>query len=123
LVPAFRKAFPIAPVYLCQEAALGRLDADQEGIWIVTPRPAASPLRQIFDQRYRARAGTSPTPAAARAYDAVRLLAAALRRSGPNRARLRDALAALSGYAGVSGVIAFDHAGDDLTDVTLVRFQ
>jgi branched-chain amino acid transport system substrate-binding protein len=121
LVPVFRKAFPSAPVYLCQEAAQGRLDADQEGIWIVAPRFAASPLRQTFDQRYRARTGTSPTPAAARAYDAVRLLAAALRRSGPNRARLRDALAALSNYPGASGVISFDHAGNDLNDVTLVR--
>jgi hypothetical protein len=34
---------------------------------------------------------------------------------------LRDALAALSNYTGASGVIAFDHAGNDLSDVTLVR--
>jgi branched-chain amino acid transport system substrate-binding protein len=121
LVPAFRKAFRSAPVYLGQEAPQGKLD--QENIWIVVARLAASPLRESFDQRYRARAGTSPTSAAARAYDAVRLLAAALRRSGPNRARLRDALAALSSYAGVSGVIAFDHAGNDLSDVTLVRLR
>ena len=90
-------------------------------IWIVTPRLAGSPLRETFEKRYRARAGTSPTPAAAQAYDAVRLLAAALRRSGPNRARLRDALAELSPYTGASGVISFDHAGNDLSDTTLER--
>src|SRR5208337_90376 len=95
-------------------------NADDNNIWIVTSRLSASPLRESFEKRYRARAGTSPTPAAAQAYDAVRLLAAALRRSGPNRARLRDALAALSGYAGASSVISFDHAGNDLSDVTLV---
>jgi branched-chain amino acid transport system substrate-binding protein len=78
-------------------------------------------LRESFEQRYCARAGTVPAPGAAQAYDAVRLLAATLRRSGPNRARLRDALAELSPYAGVSGVISFDHAGNDLSDVTLVR--
>jgi branched-chain amino acid transport system substrate-binding protein len=121
LVPRFRKALPTAPVYLCHEAAQGRFDRDQENTWIVTPRLATSPLRESFEKRYRARAGTGPAPAAAQAYDAVRLLAAALRRSGPNRARLRDALAALSSYTGVSGVIAFDHAGNDLSDVTLVR--
>jgi branched-chain amino acid transport system substrate-binding protein len=120
LVPRFRKALPTAPVYLCHQAVQGRFDRDQENIWVVTPRLAGSPLRESFEQRYRARAGTVPAPAAAQAYDAVRLLAAALRRSGPNRARLRDALAALSSYTGVSGVIAFDHAGNDLSDVTLV---
>jgi branched-chain amino acid transport system substrate-binding protein len=94
---------------------------DQKNIWIVTPRPAEGPLRESFERRYRARAGAPATPAAAQAYDAVRLLAAALRRSGPNRARLRDALADLSSYTGASGVISFDHAGNDLSDVTLVR--
>jgi branched-chain amino acid transport system substrate-binding protein len=118
LVPRFRSKFPTAPVYLCQEAAQGRFE---ENIWIVTSRLSASLLRETFDKRYRERAGTSPTPAAAQAYDAVRILAAALRRSGPNRARLRDALAELSPYAGASGVISFDHAGNDLSDVTLVR--
>jgi branched-chain amino acid transport system substrate-binding protein len=123
LVPRFRKALPTAPVYLCHEAAQGRFDRDQAGIWVVTPRLARSPLRESFERRYRERTGAVPTLAAAQAYDAVRLLAAALRRSGPNRARLRDALAALSSYNGVSGVIAFDHAGNDLSDVTLVRLQ
>jgi len=121
LAQRFRRALPMAPIYLCHEAAQGRLGTDQENIWIVTSRLAASPVRESFQRRYRARAGTIPSPAAAQAYDAVRLLAAALRRSGPNRARLRDALATLSSYTGTSGVIAFDHAGNDLSDVTLVR--
>jgi branched-chain amino acid transport system substrate-binding protein len=99
----------------------GSSDTEQKDIWIVTPRLAESPLRQRFEKRFRARVGALPTPAATQAYDAVRILAAALRRSGPNRARLRDALAELSPYAGASGVISFDHAGNDLSDVTLVR--
>jgi branched-chain amino acid transport system substrate-binding protein len=96
-------------------------DLDEKNIWIVIARPAQSPVGENFQKRYRARAGPLPAPAGAQAYDAVRLLAAALRRSGPNRARLRDALAALSSYPGASGVISFDHAGNDLSDVTLVR--
>jgi branched-chain amino acid transport system substrate-binding protein len=169
LVPRFRNVFPTAPVYLCYQAAQGKLeesasqpckcwlgaanvsdqavdgfdgivpapagkagtsrpaslaaspDADRGNVWIAAPRLRGSPQRESFEQRYRERAGTDPAPAAAQTYDAVRLLAAALRRSGPNRARLRDALAAISSYSGVSGVIAFDHAGNDLTDVSLVR--
>ena len=96
-------------------------NADENNIWIVTSRLSASLLHESFAKRYRERAGTPPTSAAAQAYDAVRILAAALRRSGPNRARLRDALAELSSYSGASGVISFDHAGNDLSDVTLVR--
>jgi branched-chain amino acid transport system substrate-binding protein len=121
LVPQLRGELPTAPIYLCQEAVQGSLGASRENIWIVTPRLAGGPLRESFEKRYRARAGTSPTPAAAQTYDAVRLLAAALRHSGPNRARLRDALAELSSYPGVSGVISFDRAGNDLSDVTLAR--
>ena len=99
----------------------GSSDIEQKNIWIVTPRPAESPLRESFEKRFRQRAGALPTPAAAQAYDAVRILAAGLRRSGPNRARLRDALAELSPYAGASGIISFDHAGNDLSVVTLIR--
>jgi branched-chain amino acid transport system substrate-binding protein len=121
LVPRFRSKFPTAPAYLCQEAAQGRFDRDPMNIWIVTTRLAVSPLRESFEKRYRERVGTLPAPAAAQAYDAVRVLATALRRSGPNRARLRDALVELSSYTGASGVISFDHAGNDLSDVTLVR--
>ncbi len=121
LAPRVRNAFPTAPLYLCQEAAQERLAGDLENVWIVTPRRAPSALREAFKSRYRARAGTSPSPAAAQAYDAVRILATALRRSGPNRVRLRDALATLSSFDGASGVIAFDRAGNELSDVTLLR--
>jgi len=121
VAPSFRKAFPTAPVYLCHEAAQGRFDTEQENTWILTPRLVPSRLRESFEKRYRGRAGNAPVPAAAQAYDAVCILAAALRRAGPNRARLRDALAALSNYPGASGVVSFDHAGNDLSDVILVR--
>jgi branched-chain amino acid transport system substrate-binding protein len=121
VVSSFREAFPTAPIYLCHQAAQGRFATVQENIWIVATGLAGDPLHESFAKRFRARAGTGPIPAAAQAYDAVRILAGALRRSGPNRARVRDALAALTNYSGVSGVISFDHAGNDLSDITLVR--
>ena len=123
LLPGLLKALPSAQYYLSQEAAQIRLRFDQRNVWIVASKLEAKPLRESFEQRYRAKTGDFPVPAAAQAYDAVRILAASLRSSGPNRARLRDALAALSDYQGVSGSVAFDHAGNDRSEFTLARFR
>jgi branched-chain amino acid transport system substrate-binding protein len=122
LLPRLIKAFPSTQSYLSQEAAQTRSVAGRNNTWILGSSLVEKPLRESFEKRYRARTGEFPIPAAAQAYDAVRILAASLRSSGPNRARLRDALAALSNYQGASGTVAFDHAGNDLSDFTLVRF-
>jgi len=126
------------PVYLCQKATRGSFEESagcqcvrraltaagnsaEKNLWVATFRLAESRQREGFEKRYRERTGAAPDLAAAQAYDAVRLLAAALRRSGPNRTRLRDALAEVSDYSGASGIISFDHAGNDLRDVILTR--
>ena len=105
-----REVQPTVPLYLCRKAAegdssgenqppcpaCGNQDADR---WIA----AAPESREVwagFYQRYRRRFGAEPGIGAAEAYDAVRVLAASLRQSGPNRARLRDALAGVSAFAG-----------------------
>ena len=122
LLPQMLGAFPSTQFYLSQEAVQTLSISGRRNIWIVASRLVEKPLRDSFEKRYRARTGEFPIPAAAQAYDAIRILAASLRRSGPNRARLRDALAALSNYQGASGPVAFDHAGNDLSDFTLVSF-
>lgn len=119
LAPRLRSELPATPIYFCQEAAQMSEVVHLENIWVVISRNTNNPLREAFEARYRARSGTYPSPAAAQIYDAVRVLAAALRRSGPNRARLRDSLVGLANYTGASGVIAFDHAGNDLGEATL----
>jgi len=121
LLRLFLKAFPTTQFYLSQEAAQTPPSSSQPNVWIVGPSLIENPSRVSFDNRYRARTGELAAPAAARAYDAVRILAASLRLSGPNRARLRDALAAVSDYHGASGVVAFDHAGNDVSDFILAR--
>jgi ABC-type branched-subunit amino acid transport system substrate-binding protein len=67
--------------------------------------------------------GRQPTPVAAETYDAVTLIAQALRRAGPNRARLRDQLAAVQGLHGASGLISFDNQGNNRTKVYLVSLE
>jgi ABC-type branched-subunit amino acid transport system substrate-binding protein len=86
-----------------------------------TGSPTAS--SKDFQARFRARAGTAPSLAAAEVYDAVRLVAAGLRQSGPNRARLRDSLARVTKFAGASGTISFDGAGNNQAEVALTPFK
>ena len=76
------------------------------------PRPAA----QRFVRSYGARfGGAEPDGNAALAYDAVQLLAAAIRAVGRDREGIRDWLAArrtAGAHTGITGAIAFDENGD-----------
>ncbi|HMC22829.1 MAG TPA: ABC transporter substrate-binding protein, partial [Thermoanaerobaculia bacterium] len=68
-----------------------------------------APLIHDFVQKYKQRFGAKPDSIAALAYDSARVLADAMRRAGPNfdSKSLRDALAATSNFAGVTGTITF----------------
>ena len=57
--------------------------------------------------------------AAAHAYDAARLLVAAIRKAGLNRARIRDAVRELSPFHGLSGAIEWDTLGQNQRPVRL----
>jgi branched-chain amino acid transport system substrate-binding protein len=134
LVARLREVLPSAPLYLCRKAAQGdwnalsqphcRACASQDaGIWTTEASEARSAPHEAFAQRYRQHFGAEPGIGAAEAYDAVRLLAASLRQSGPNRARLRDTLTEVSRFSGTSGVISFDHAGNDTSQVILLKLR
>jgi branched-chain amino acid transport system substrate-binding protein len=118
-----------AAIYICRKALEEPLTQAAErwkgpGIWFVSSRagsPAAS--GKDFQTRFRARVGIAPSLAAAEVYDAVRLVAARLRQSGPNRARLRDSLARVTNFAGVSGNISFDGAGNNRAEVALAPLK
>ncbi len=133
LLPSLRGTMPGLPIYLCSKAAqnFGEAGTDERcrtcqtpattgGAWTVSPAPHTGADGESFERKFRERAGVAPSVAAAQAYDAVRLLAAALRESGPNRARLRDTLVKQHGFSGVAGPIAFDGAGNNPAEVRLV---
>jgi ABC-type branched-subunit amino acid transport system substrate-binding protein len=65
----------------------------------------------LFSERYIQQTGSSPGLGALELYDAVRLLATAIRHSGPNRARLRDYLASGATFNFLASRITFDTAG------------
>jgi branched-chain amino acid transport system substrate-binding protein len=67
----------------------------------------------LFEKRFCRRYGKPPDYAAAQGYDSVQLLVAAIRKAGLNRARIGDALRALSPWPGVSGSIRWDGGGQN----------
>jgi len=67
------------------------------------------PAVQGFVQRFRQRWGTTPDTGTSLGYDAVMLVADALRRAGSTEGhKLRDALATTKDFAGVTGRITID---------------
>lgn len=71
------------------------------------------PESHRFVQAFRERYGTPPDAAAALGYDAVRVLAEAMRRAGkPTPERISEALRSTRGWRGVTGTFSFDEAGD-----------
>jgi branched-chain amino acid transport system substrate-binding protein len=92
-------------------------------VWTLASEPAASVARKSFVRRYQAATGRFPSATAAEAYDAVWLLARALRSAGPNRARVRDQIASAQDVPGVSGLISFDSQGNGRLKVEVVRLR
>lgn len=74
---------------------------------------------QAFEDTYRKRFQRSPDFAAAGTYDAVQLLITAIRKSGLNRARIGDALRAISPWNGVTGPVRWDTLGGNTRAVHL----
>jgi len=124
-----RRSHSDAVLYVChkalQPAFIGATRAPETPtIWIAATKENIPPTSFAnFEQRFRERLGTTPNPAAREMYDALRLIAAGVRAAGPNRARLRDALAKLGPYQGVSGLISFDGAGNNQAEVALVPLR
>ncbi|MFH1985318.1 MAG: ABC transporter substrate-binding protein [Pseudomonadota bacterium] len=82
-------------------------------------RAIDTPASRAFVARHGAK-HPSLSPAAL-SYDAVGILAKAITRAGTtDRKAVRDALAATSGYVGVTGTISFDATGDPLKAVVIM---
>ena len=134
LLEAAGQSVTNAPIFLPQEAAQDGFGAkvmssiespnapsSLSDVWTVRPVVAESPMRDDFARRYRQATGEYPSAAAAEAYDAVRLVASAFRKAGPNRARVRDEIAKTKSWQGASGTISFDGEGNNAVQVRLVQ--
>jgi branched-chain amino acid transport system substrate-binding protein len=65
------------------------------------------PVLDAFVKGYQAKYGKLPATFAGNAYDAVMMIAEALRQVGPNRVKLRDAIEGLKDHVGVTALYAY----------------
>lgn len=116
-VPLFGPGRLVDPVYL-QEAG-----AAAAGTTATYPfRPDADrPRWAAFRRRFQARFGTEPDQDAAYAYDGACILLAALGKAGNGRVALRDTLASLQSWDGVTGHMTFDPTHNNITPPVLAR--
>ncbi len=90
-----------------------------EGIFVGAPFSAQDPRPEVqtFVAAYKKKFNAIPDGNAALAYDATKLLAAAVEQVGPDRKKIRDYLASLDeqhAYKGVTGTIRFRPDGDPI---------
>jgi len=85
---------------------------------------ANDPLLKRFQANYKKRFGMEPNVFAAHAYDAVSMIIAAIEKVGLNRTLIRDVLTDLKtfqGYKGVTGVVVFDGAFNNMRPIFMAR--
>ncbi len=76
-----------------------------------------------FASRYEKRWGEKPDIYAAYGYDGARLMMEAIDKAGPNRFRVRDYLANLDSWHGVTGPMTFDGRWDNTAPMWTARFE
>ena len=129
LVKRIRQAGLEMPVFACDRVLDPRFlqiaGAAAEGVIAAAPfNPQADiPGLAGFQERYEARFEEDPTVYAAHAYDGAWMVLRAIRKAGLNRYRIRDALAEMKSYDGVTGEIVLDDAYSDRGPVTLATVR
>jgi branched-chain amino acid transport system substrate-binding protein len=73
----------------------------------------SDPRYSRFASRFQTEHRRSPDYTAVLTYDATQMLIEAIRRAGPNRARIRETLTQLSPWPGLAGPIQFDGTGQN----------
>lgn len=104
----------------------GHIGAKAEGIYFSGhwSRWVDTPQSRDFVRRYEERVGPVPGDTAALVYDSFMILKDAIERAGSTgHAQVRDALAATSGFKGVTGTIRFDEFGDPVKPLVINRFK
>jgi len=95
------------------------------GIIFSTPFTAANPDKnvQAFLEKYRKAYNQDPDQNAAQAYDAVYMIADAVKKVGVDKEKIREYIAGMKNFPGVAGVTNFDDKGDVIKDLDLVRIE
>jgi len=76
---------------------------------------------ESFTRSFSTRYDRIPDPNAAQSYDAIMILGQAIEKAGVDEpAAIRDALAAMDAFNGVTGTITFDDAGDSPREMMVI---
>jgi ABC-type branched-subunit amino acid transport system substrate-binding protein len=129
LVQRIREAGLTMPIFACDRVLDPRFlemagDAAEGVVAAVPYDPTADTeaLRE-FQTVYEERYGEEPTVYAAHAYDGAKMVVEAIRKAGLNRYLIRDALAEMTHYEGVTGQIVMDAVYSDRGAVTLATVR
>jgi branched-chain amino acid transport system substrate-binding protein len=79
---------------------------------------------QAYVKAYTQRFGHEPGTMVAYGADAAFIIVDAIKRVGPDRAKIRDAIENTSGYVGISGIYnisAKDHNGLSMDDIVMIK--
>lgn len=96
-----------------------------EGLLLTSNFLSANPAEKVqnFVKEYKNAYGVEPDQFAAVAYDSLGLIIEALKTSGADRSKLRDALASIKDYDGVTGKTSFNENRDVVKDLTLMEIK
>jgi branched-chain amino acid transport system substrate-binding protein len=84
----------------------------------------ATPVAQKFMNDYKVKYGMDPDDVAALTYDAFGLLCQAIKDSGKlDRQSIRDALAKIEKYEGVTGTMQFQGTGDPIKSAVILQIK
>ena len=129
LVKRMREEGMDTPVFACDRVVDPRFleiagDA-AEGVVAAYPyNPDADiPELKRFKKAYRERHGDEATVYATHAYDGTWMVVEAIREAGLNRYRIRDALAAIKSYEGITGEIIMDDVYADRGPTTMATVR
>ena len=117
------------PVFACDRVVHPRFleiaGETAEGLVAAYPyNPDADiPALKRFKTGYRQRHGAEPTVYGTHSYDGTWMVIQAIREAGLNRYRIRDALAAMKHYQGITGEIVMDDVYADRGPVTLATVR
>ncbi len=83
--------------------------------------PGASEVTKKYAEDYRNEYHSEMDSLSAWNYDALNILANAIKKAGEDRAKIRDAILATQGYQGVLGTFSFTPNGDGLHEASVIQ--
>ncbi|MEW6749598.1 MAG: ABC transporter substrate-binding protein [Candidatus Latescibacterota bacterium] len=129
IVKKVRQAGFTMPIYASDRVVHPRFleiaGAAAEGIVAAFPYDPTADIPELkaFQENYRARFGREPTVYAAHAYDGTWMVVQAIRQAGLNRYLIRDALAEMKSYHGITGEIVMDDVYSDRGPVIMATVR